>query len=223
MDGLKKLIDGAYNDSGLATPVFPDYKEKKGNKRKPKWLLECDQDSVLEKVPLIHRPIVMTLFYHGLRMVEARTAKRKDLTFFEHREHGSVAYLYVETAKGGEDRTIFITESDLISLLRSIPPTVHHPYLFHWDGRPYSKTSLWKIVRKALNDAGFQHVSPKDASRHSHATHILQRGGSTRPAQTILGHSDIRTTEIYTHCLTEDQAAVARKKPSILRVKNEKC
>ena len=209
LDPLRKLIVDFCGKNRLTAPSFPAYKSRR-SERQVRWLQEEDQDLVLSHVPEVHQPIVMLLFYHGLRMSEARLALRRDYRWLKDRHGQRVRVLDVRTLKGGPDRTILL-DPDLVRLIDSIPPCLSHPYLFHHDGKPYTKTTLWKIIRRALDRAGFPHVRPTDAGRHSHASHILQRGGSTRLAQKILGHADIRTTELYTHCLVEDQAAVQRR------------
>jgi len=76
------------------------------------------------------------------------------------------------------------------------------------------KSTVEKLLLFGSGFTGLKDRAPKDASRHSAATHILQRGGSTRLVQEILGHADadIRTSELYTHCLVKDQEKVKRGK-----------
>jgi site-specific recombinase XerD len=70
------------------------------------------------------------------------------------------------------------------------------------------KSTVEKLLLFGSVFTGLKDVAPKDASLHSAATHILQRGGSTRLVQEILSPADIRTSELYTHCLVKDQEKV---------------
>jgi integrase len=212
MDGLRKLVLEACESSRLVEPKFPDYKEKK-RREVVDWLLEDDQDRAIERVPPADRPIVKILFYHGLRQSEARflTWDCVDLN------RGTAK---IETLKGGPVRVILL-EPDLLEDIKRIPRTLKHRYVFHRAGRPYAKTTLWKIIRRALDEADLKTTTPTEASRHSAGTQMLRRGASTRLVQKVLGHADIRTTERYVHALVEDQASVRRntkngKKISIL-------
>ncbi|GJM23988.1 MAG: site-specific tyrosine recombinase XerD [Phycisphaerae bacterium] len=78
-------------------------------------------------------------------------------------------------------------------------------------GRPIDRSAVWRIVRKYTQNAGVRKKVSPHTLRHSFATHLLQGGADLRVVQELLGHTDVATTQIYTHVDDSRLKAVHRK------------
>jgi len=126
--------------------------------------------------------------------------------------HGKVEDLVLDAGflrtfgKGSKERIVPFGDSARKAIAAYIDGGRPHfnkrndPHLFLTNrSRPMSRQSFWMKIVKYARQAGIKaHISPH-VLRHSFATHLLENGADLRSVQMMLGHSDISTTQIYTH------------------------
>ncbi|MBS3074581.1 tyrosine-type recombinase/integrase [Candidatus Pacearchaeota archaeon] len=144
------------------------------------------------------RLIVSLLYASGMRVSELINLRLKNLHFEEKIGH-------IKKAKGNKDRIFNIPNYLIEDLKRQAEEQKQkgREFLFTGrEGKQISAQNLQKIVRLAAKRAGIKKSAHCHTLRHSYATHLLESGTDIRLIQTLLGHSSISTTEIYTHIST---------------------
>jgi integrase/recombinase XerD len=140
------------------------------------------------------RAMIELMYAAGLRVSELCSLKVADVDL-----DGAIVSCY---GKGSKQRRIPIGKSAVHWLQRYI--AVRHrlgsnnPVLFLNRGRALTRQLAWSIIKTYAAKAQVPDISPHTL-RHSFGTHLMQHGADSRSVQALLGHSDISTTEIYTH------------------------
>jgi len=176
-------------------------------------------DSKLTQAIAIRDRAMLEVFYAGaLRVSEIVNAKLEDLKL-------DAGYMLVR-GKGDKERVVPLGKSAqqvLTEYLGSsrgmLASGKNSPYLFvARGGHKLTRQRIWQMVSAASRGAG-RHASPH-MLRHSCASHMVENGADLRTVQTILGHSDISTTQVYTHLALDRLKTVYQKHHPRAKVKS---
>ena len=141
-----------------------------------------------------HRLMLQLIYGCGLRAGELRRIRPVDI--LSERQ-----LLFIQQSKGKKDRVVPLPMSMIDQLREYYRSERPHIYLFEGDtpGQPYAQRSLQLVFQNALRKTGIKKPATLHWLRHSYATHLLERGTDIRYIQELLGHSNTKTTMIYTH------------------------
>ncbi len=202
--------------------LSPDKIELPKVSRKQVTFLHYDEIArMLEAIPLDSdvglrdRAIIELLFSSGLRVSEL-VGLNRDHVNTKRRE-------FMVRGKGQKDRPVFIgvataqhVQEYLQSRFDNLPPLFlsysrNNTSTTSGDYRRLSARSIQRIISRYARLAGItKHVSPH-TMRHSFATDLLMNGADIRSVQSMLGHSNISTTQVYTHVTDEHLREVHEK------------
>ncbi len=170
----------------------------------PRVLSVEEVESLLERPDLNQpqgvrdRAVLEILYGCGLRVSELVSLELKDVRLAQ-------GFLICK-GKGSKERIVPVGRSAarwLKTYLNQVRPL--------WDrkgsaeifltrrGKPFTRQGIWKILKTYGQEAGLKDKIHPHVLRHSFATHLLERGADLRSVQMLLGHSQITTTQIYTH------------------------
>jgi integrase/recombinase XerD len=192
LDGILKknpAVDLSSPKTWLALPKFLTVEEVESLLRQP------DEENVRG---VRDKAMLELLYATGLRASELVSLKIKDLNL----EDGFLLCL----GKGGKERLVPIGESAVRAVRKYLdgarPKLLKQSseFLFVTQrGGAFTRQGFWKLLKGYARKAGLDLKISPHILRHSFATHLLERGADLRSVQLMLGHSQITTTQIYTH------------------------
>lgn len=151
------------------------------------------------------------LFSTGLRVSELANLLRNQVNVGKDE--------FTVTGKGGKSRVVFLSEQARYWLKKYLDARVdvnRHLFVSHaknqtGDEQPLTDRSIQRLVQKYARAAGITKPVTPHTLRHSYATDLLQNGADIRSVQTMLGHSSITTTQIYTHITDRELRNIHKK------------
>ncbi len=144
-----------------------------------------------------HKLMIMFLYSSGMRLSELTNLKKGDIELAE-------GIGWVRSGKGAKDRMFLLSQKLEEEFKKQTRGKNEADYVFEgWDGR-LSPRAVQKVVKIAATKANIKKRVTPHTLRHSFATHLLESGEDIRKIQMLLGHSNLSTTQIYTHVSTEE-------------------
>ena len=170
----------------------------------PKFLTVAEAEALLqapdERKPrgVRDRAMLEVLYGSGLRVSELAGLKTSEINLGDG--------FLVCRGKGGKERIVPLGRSSCRAVARylgEVRPVVdaegREELFLTRRGRPFTRQGIWKLLQRHAAAAGLAARISPHVLRHSFATHLLERGADLRSVQLMLGHSQITTTQIYTH------------------------
>lgn len=157
------------------------------------------------------KAVLELMYATGMRVSEIVNLRNGDIDF----ELGIVKC----RGKGGKERIVPVGKKAQAAIERYVEKvrpgldkkkTDPHVFLTRF-GRKVSRQTFWKMVKLYARRARIKKGITPHTLRHSFATHLLERGADLRVVQEMLGHTDISTTQIYTHINKERLKAIHRQ------------
>jgi integrase/recombinase XerD len=169
-----------------------------------------DAPDISTDLGLRDKAMLEVLYATGLRVTELVTLASGNVNL-------DLGFLTV-FGKGGKERAVPLgaTAIEWVRNYQSIRPRLLTrdktvAALFLTDGgHALSRQAFWKLIVSYGEKVGIGHITPH-LLRHSFATHLLENGADLRSVQMMLGHSDISTTQIYTHITNERLREIYQK------------
>lgn len=140
-----------------------------------------------------HKLLIELSYGGGLRVSETINLKVKDIDLDE-------LTIHIKQSKGQKDRITLLPEKITVDLYKLIALKKAGDFVFESErGGKLATRTAQKVFENALKKSNVKKDATFHSLRHSFATHLLENGVDVRYVQELLGHQNIRTTQIYTH------------------------
>lgn len=197
MISIRTFTKYLLNSGLLKKDPLANFELPKMKRNLPHFLSEEEVERLIDSIDmnskngLRDRVIIEFLYGCGLRVSELVNLKLNQINL----KSGFVIIL----GKGNKERVVPLGEELSFWLKKFLAIDGKGMYLFQGKNKkPITRQYVWKIIKSLAKKADINYITPHTL-RHSFATHLLQRGADLHSVQLLLGHSDISTTEIYTH------------------------
>ena len=205
------------NEKLLPVDVAEHLSLPKKWKRLPKSLTDAEIGKLLaSEIPetrnsLCDQAVLELAYASGLRLAELKDLRLEHL----HLEAGFINVI----GKGNKERVVPVGKKAIAAINRYLevgrpklvtPKTPANVFL-NKHGGAFASVTLWSRVKRRVKHSGIPRNITPHMLRHSFATHLLEHVADLRVIQELLGHSNISTTEIYTHVTGERLREIHRK------------
>jgi len=165
----------------------------KKSKKLPIILSRKEIQAIINAITNIkHRLAIALAYASGLRVSEISKLKVQDIDLEQLTVH-------IKESKGNKDRITIIPQKLISNIQTIIQNKKNNDFVFESNrGGKLTTTSLQKMFRKSLAKTNIKKLATFHSLRHSFATHLLENGVDIRYVQELLGHQNIRTTQVYT-------------------------
>ena len=181
-------------------PATVRYVRPKREKKLPNVLSGEEVLRLLQAVTYLkHRAILYLTYSAGLRVGEVVRLRVQDLDLARNT-------VFLRQSKGRKDRYTVLSAAAMSLVQQYLAETRPETWLFPGQDprRHLSERSVQKVFEQARAKARIQKDVTVHSLRHSFATHLLEAGVDLRLIQELLGHKNVKTTELYTHVSTRD-------------------
>ena len=201
----KFLVISKYISSNTSDSLYlPKIKKSLPNTLTEEEVFSLLDIELIDNFSYRNKAMLELLYASGLRVSELINLKLQDVDFSQD--------IIRTFGKGSKERVIPIgdyakeyLEKYIYEYRGSMLKKESSEYIFlNNHGKQMTRQGFWKIIKKIAKEKGINKELSPHTLRHSFASHLLKYGADLRTIQELLGHSDISTTQIYTHITNEE-------------------